>query len=158
MLFSSEMVRALIEGRKSQSRRLSFRGAVGDKIWVKETFKYRSVGPGIVYRADDPAGKADVVDHAFGPWKPSIFMPKKACRIWLQVDAVRQERLQEISEQDALAEGMEKDEVAGAAFNYAVLWDKLNGKRAPFGSNPLVTVITFHRLHSPPDPGRAPAP
>jgi len=89
-------------------------------------------------------------------WKPSIFMPRAACRLVLEVTAVRVERLQEISGLNAEAEGVRL--TAGAALwphvnrsdkmktAYRALWDSLNAKRG-FGwdVNPLVWVIEFKR-------------
>ena len=133
IIFSGEMVRAILDGRKTQTRRavkLNHSGRVqragknwhlddpdavmacpygqpGDRLWVRETFRSRRVDglPGdVMYRADHPEEKT--VPGSYGrSWKPSIHMPRWASRILLEVTAVRVERLQEISEGDAQAEG-----------------------------------------------------
>lgn len=114
------MVRAIIEGRKTQTRRIVKNpedygcqlpnsnvscaplGKAGDRLWVKETFLnnalagYRAV---YLYRADGDEKPAD------RKWKLSIFCTRAASRINLEIVSVRVERLQDISEQDAKAEG-----------------------------------------------------
>lgn len=135
---------------------------VGSRIWAKETFKTVPVGNHVVYRADNPLNHADEVDRAFGPWKPSIFMPRWASRITLEVTAVRVERLNDISEADALAEGITWPDVDGkpyrppidltgmsdlrlAAKCYAELWESING-RGSWAKNPMVWVYEFKRV------------
>ena len=131
ILFSAPMVRAILEGRKTQTRRVvkpqpycprssvvnqnglwKFTplylghepdfikcpyGMDGDRLWVKETM---SQPAGIIhYRADN-------IDHSsVWRWQPSIFMSRYFSRILLEITGVRVERLQEISEADAMAEG-----------------------------------------------------
>lgn len=119
-------------------------GVPGDRLWVRETF-----GPcdgWLCYRATE--GEKCVPDG--GKWRPSIHMPRWASRITLTVTDVRVERLQDISEADAIAEGcLDTDgsptqELSGTARGaYAVLWDDLNAERAPWATNPWVWVISF---------------
>lgn len=91
-------------------------------------------------------------------WRPSIYMPREAARLFLRVTDVQAERLQDISEEDALAEGVRPDPpikmVDGkygsewsARDNFIELWDSLNAKRG-FGwdANPWVWVYTFERF------------
>jgi hypothetical protein len=79
-------------------------------------------------------------------------MPKEAARIFLKVTDVRVERLQDITEEDAIAEGMSKTLVDGVVFisakgNFHVLWDSLNIKRGyGWEANPWVWVIEFERV------------
>jgi hypothetical protein len=92
------------------------------------------------------------------PWKPSIHMPKNASRIWLRVKDVRVERLQQISEQDAVAEGIEVDEMnhvvrnndvnwGGAVGEFANLWDSINADRGfSWESNPWVWAVEFETI------------
>lgn len=121
----------------------------GDRLWVRETFADNIPGcpNGITYRADhiDPKG-----DGPANPikWKPSIHMPKAAARIWLDVVSVRVERLQDITYDDCLHEGMWNygtDIDTLAAFQE--LWQSLNAKRG-YGEevNPWVWVVEFKRV------------
>jgi hypothetical protein len=136
ILFSGEMVRAILAGRKTQTRRVMkpgpppeegvFRygsgwrysgvdydddvvvescpyGVPGDRLWVRETWKENQPPSGWIYRATDESS-LDPRDER--PWQPSIFMPRRASRITLELTEVRVQRLQEISEEDARAEGV----------------------------------------------------
>jgi hypothetical protein len=128
-------------------------GSPGDRLWVREAFRdARSHAAGrVLYRADG--------DVACG-WKPSIHMPRSASRITLEVTGVRVERLQAISEADALAEGVSfvadgcarfgVDGLPGswcdcAVTAYAALWESINGAGS-WDANPWVWVIEFKRL------------
>jgi hypothetical protein len=214
ILFSGPMVRAILEGRKTQTRRVvdsryeitgpnppnastfdvsdgewnenariatvsSWVGAFGldgrgnftdkcpygkpgDRLWVRETFYswrckvYTSAGmtegpDQAVYAADGGL----LLNGA--KWKPSIHMPRWASRITLEITDVRVERLQEISEADAKAEGCdpwqfgpeqtmtsgERGAVSPYRGGYACLWDEINADRATWKSNPWVWAITF---------------
>lgn len=123
-------------------------GKPGDRLWVKETF---AVIPGQPYangKEDDIlVTKADCGPlHAalVSKWKPSIFMPRNLSRITLEITNVRVERLQDISEADAISEGV----VPGGRFPmcargvYADLWDSINGEGS-WDKNPWVWVIEF---------------
>jgi len=139
ILFSALMVRAILEGRKTQTRRiLKFKELKHynkyhrcDTLWVRETFgKYSGRW---VYRAID-----NVYDIK---WKPSIFMPRAASRISLKITDVKTEQLQEITEADARAEGFK------SIADFKNLWDKLNEKRGyGWEKNPFVYAITFERI------------
>ena len=199
ILFSGAMVRAILAGTKTQTRRIvkpqpasgaglrvsvpqpanggasvvfgavdargvwsdALRlqcpyGAAGDQLWVRETWAQHTVGGEVftVYRADC----GDDGDGA--PWRPSIFMPRALSRISLEIAGVRVERVQQISEADARAEGVMiasdtvtpvtlYDKYADPATHvdaYADLWDSINGARG-FGwdANPWVWVLEFRR-------------
>lgn len=145
---------------------------VGSHPWVKETWrKDVSHDPDDTrYRADIPTDLPDDlrrdIDGAY-PWRPSIFMPRQRSRITLEVLSVRVERLQDISEADARAEGIRSAEdyvlqSIGASVVmdlhvprvrlrsrrdlYAVAWDTINTKRAPWASNPWIWRIEFRRM------------
>lgn len=203
ILFSGPMVRAILEGRKTQTRRIidpGFRDGYGNpgeietispddfrywtvvegdggrliacpwhvrRLWVRETWTDLdnistgaafAAGPSVryFYRAD-----GHYLDRG-GRWKPSIHMPRAASRITLEVVNVRVERLQDISEGDAIAEGLNswpKRHPArygfdgGAPHGYATatgaftqLWNSINKDRAQWDSNPWVWVIEFRRI------------
>lgn len=192
ILFNTEMVQAILAGRKTQTRRvvkdcpdgfewvlkkpgdsLCYAGKLnggssqywesspyfcpygrpGDTLWVRETWADNIPGcpNGITYRADhqDPNG-----DGPANPikWRPSIFMPRWASRINLTITGVRVERLQDITEDDAKAEGIEQLGGGVGVLNhkygmmttlYAELWNSINGKKHLWASNPWVWVIEF---------------
>ena len=129
ILFNTEMVRALLDGRKSCTRRLvkpqpqgyfevseeplyiyeaGKQGKItppyqpGDILYVRETWKQAPNG----YYYYEDWQRSDIADIT--KWKPSIHMPKEAARIWLKVTDVRAERLQEITAESALLEGTDK--------------------------------------------------
>ena len=134
ILFSGPMVRAILEGRKTQTRRVVkpqpvtvgdkveavMRYRIGDRLWVRETwcagYKYEDDCPvldengemveAVFYRATEPELRWYEDGHEVNPpWKPSIHMPRTASRITLEITAVRVERLQDISRGDCMAEG-----------------------------------------------------
>ena len=215
ILFSAPIVRALLAGTKTQTRRVvklidlskheinsdwykdkiwSWRverggmwtdytekgllakcpyGQPGDRLWVKETTvnveAHGFVGP--VY-AESPEGEA-YRQWGLGPnpvevepedvkLRPSLFMTRKMARLLLEVTAVRVERLQEISEEDAKAEGIEevepgmwksyhKEGVVGWSsvndqiMSYRTLWESINGPGS-WDANPWVWVVDFRRV------------
>ncbi|MDO8997221.1 MAG: hypothetical protein Q7U77_11390 [Sediminibacterium sp.] len=179
ILFSTAMVQAIIEGRKSMTRRVvkpqpsetgvsAFNdgehpqmkcpyGQVGDILWVRESFisgyecdegsfntdEDGEYIPVLKYKADRESfdwydGNSDFPCEKI-PWKPSIHMPKSACRIFLKITNVRVERLQDISEEDAIAEGIA---------SFKSLWQSINGEKS-WDDNPWVWVIEFERIEKP---------
>ncbi|MFA4917004.1 MAG: hypothetical protein WC560_10085 [Syntrophales bacterium] len=183
ILFKSEMVKAILEGRKTQTRRIvklgNFDGTdplyetndgyivdvktmcpygqVGDHLWVRETWMHRWTPPeptkgtteDIIYKASNPElGKE-------WKWRPSIFMPRWASRITLEITDIRVQRLQEIPLRDIEAEGVwiYEDPYKGRGssifqcrMRYARLWDSINGTEYPWQSNPFIWAITFKRI------------
>ncbi len=127
-------------------------GQVGDRLWVRETH-YLCVDADQKLRGDTvyKASEANP-DICKGEWRPSIHMPRWASRILLEITEVRVERVQEISEEDAVAEGCRESWSAHssatvrytARHEFKELWDSLNAKRG-FGwdFNPWVWVILF---------------
>lgn len=218
ILFSNPMVRAILDGRKTQTRRVvkpqpflsdtgiwypsptpgdsrnrkglhyaseshmrkglpidfCHHGAPGDRLWVRETFRRASYGlpDGIEYKADnsltyfDDSTPSEVLWKArnlsrYGRWRPSINMPRWASRLTLEVTNVRVERLQEIAEEDAKAEGVEPwlyghGPIVPSDGNwshcmyrdgFAQFWESINAK-CGYGwkVNPWVWVIEFEAL------------
>jgi hypothetical protein len=200
ILFSAEMVRAILAGRKSVTRRimkpqpfvnrhritwwpknaklcdgqmrpmamwrtgmpiektgaadigkLCPYGTRKERLWVRETWQslwaMNQCHPGddqFVYRATDPDW--DSMDG--WKWRPSIFMPREASRITLEVTNASVERLHDISEEDAIAEGCQCAGVPGSLTSreaYAKLWEAINGKGS-WETNPWVWVIEFKRI------------
>lgn len=183
ILFSGPMVRAILEGRKTQTRRgvkpqgailtddmaraFGVRppptqnnpvipcpyGAPGDRLWVKETHARCTGCHGVDWRADDDGQRTcRQCDSPLGNWKPSIFMRREYSRITLEIEAVRVERLQDISDYDSYREGAES--MAGTitgpycmSFNegFRDLWQSINGPGS-WDLNPWVWVISFKRI------------
>ena len=175
ILFNAPMVRALLAGTKTQTRRIvkardlewvdvhqGLRepdnaercpyGQPGDRLWVRETFGHfernENFAPGceVFYRADGES-------LALEPWRPSIHMPRWASRITLEVTGVRVERLQGISEADAIAEGVRNSlHLPGGRFareNFEHLWWTVNGDGS-WESNPWVWVVEFKAIEAKP--------
>lgn len=115
---------------------------VGQQIWVRETFRPILTGinaGGFDYRADDKGASG----LGFMPWKPSIFMPRRASRITLEVESVRAERIQDICETDAIAEGVcLLSDPTSARDEYEILWKEINGHDS-WDANPWVWAISF---------------
>jgi hypothetical protein len=141
-------------------------GKPGDRLWVRETFldglahrsdAERGSREDVYYRADGDAHE-QFEDYTDAKWRPSIFMPRWASRITLEITNVRVERLQDISPADVMSEGFVKfgngtNYVPGLEWAerdpqkaYARLWDIINGKKYPWESNPWVWVIEFRKL------------
>ena len=183
ILFSGEMVRAILDGRKTQTRRIvkpalvvlereflegfywdwkfesvtfdtkeellnSFTkycpyGKKKDRLWVRET--WRQPEDHEDYERGDILYAASERD-ASSKWKPSIHMPRWASRIFLEIVSVRVERLQDITETDAISEGCANayhpDFHTG---QFRELWESINGPGS-WEKNPWVWVINFRRL------------
>ena len=205
MLFSNEMVQALLAGRKTMTRRVIKQaigwdavwkptkikeehldgipryemrvgtqyslpwfkcpyGQVGDILWVRESVSYFRQADGRIqrektkYKADEKWNGNKLIK-----WKPSIHMPKEACRLKLKITNIRVERLTDITEKDAIAEGVEqkfshlfnewrfkdyanvKDDWRSAVSSFQSLWASINGIDA-WDEDPWVWVIEFERV------------
>lgn len=128
-------------------------GVAGDRLWGRETFYQNGAGD-FIYRANYDAGS---FNYDLTGWRPSIFMPRVASRLLLEIVSIGVERVQEISEADAIAEGIPFEGVAIARGNerpnpipvFARLWDTINAKRGyPWESNCWVWVVEFKRLEA----------
>jgi len=179
--FMAPMVRAVREDRKTQTRRLTKErdgitvhpngqvlarggwlpelccpyGVPGDRLWVRETWAPHGIGEGgIAYRADGPEWD----DECAIKWKSPRFMPRWASRITLEIESVRVERLVEITEEDAMDEGVvfrdscwsATDDPKALRWTTAVgafreLWESINGPGS-WDINPHVWVIKFRRI------------
>jgi len=204
ILFSTPMVQAILDKRKTQTRRIikpqpivsdgeySFQlkkgveltGSVveinsshlglisfgkyqiGDIIWVRETWQYSDdLEHPYLYKQKE---LEEWLPEFFKrmTWRPSIFMPKEVCRIFLECTNVRVERLNDISEKDAIAEGVEKHSDFGstgyilytepeaahtdidAVWSFESLWETINGKKS-WDDNPFVFVYDFKLTECP---------
>ncbi len=201
ILFNTPMVKAILEGRKTQTRRVMRRQPdkverfkhgvetadtdaryailrcynrpkmfkkcnsgwfadasyktpftefnVGDHLWVRETWRKYDCDecPCYEYCNCPPHGTylyyADCLDDE-AKWKPSIHMPRSASRILLDITNIRVERVQDISEADATAEGMIADDDYCAEEYFSILWNELNGwAEKGWNANPWVWCIEF---------------
>ncbi|MCU3600555.1 MULTISPECIES: hypothetical protein [Enterobacteriaceae] len=179
MIFNGEMVRAILDGRKTQTRRpLKWKqtrfteigeredgsrwpwsedaehacdfwhpcpfGAVGDRIWVRETWARYNIDQDshdMAYRATPPADWPEE-----GRWRPSIHMPRWASRLMLEITGVRVERLQAITLGDICKEiGCGLYDFRPATYGFQVweeLWKSIYGEEN-WQANPWVWVIEF---------------
>ena len=204
ILFSALMVQAILEGRKTQTRRICKQqpgerdgwkrvpkllqtskglavkfssefqhgvasggeiedhnaavwvkcphGQPGDRLWVRETHGFCDECGTLNFRATNGPAHCSGCDQSLSKWKPSIFMFRENSRITLEVTEVRVQRLREISEMDAQAEGANPIDRPVAVdmphrLGFCMLWDTINEKRG-FGwdTNPWVWAITFKRI------------
>lgn len=155
IIFSDAMVYALGTGKKTQTRRIITSQWFNVKmmhelnrptyLWVREAWAKTSICP-IVKTIDHPATVYRVLDATCdygGPWKPSIHMKRTDSRISLKITDVRKHRLQDISAEDAIAEGVTHDGEPVAAF--AALWDRLHGHKEgeSWSDNPEIYAFSF---------------
>lgn len=183
ILFSTEMIREIIAGRKTQTRRIIKKpkldghkamtpwrcpygpvGTEGGRLWVREA---HAIVPATAYAGSTDDG-VNQLPHRVSPdgtswavyrqgwtrctpqrWRPSIHMPRWACRLILNVKSIRAERLQDITPNQIINEGFPRTDPRQSDVTlrsrFANAWDKLNGKR-PGGSwadNPWVWVVNF---------------
>ena len=180
IIFSKPMVRAILAGEKTQTRRVIYEpcngvttiiedrmpfavsnendqfyprispyGKPGDQLWVREAFSAWFGGTHWYEYADKRRRRlgADVTNIFYRAthhlpdddqkWVPSIFMPRWASRITLELTNVRVERLHDISSSDVQAEGFDSLEAMQK------LWQTINGKKHPWESNPWLWVLEF---------------
>lgn len=194
ILCRTTMVQAIVEGNKTMTRRklklkldpievagldiekilaLCPYGKVGDLLWVRETFFVEQYFNGLTLECFTKY-KADFEGPVAWNWKPSIFMPKASARLWLEITDIKIERLHDISEEDAKAEGckhaydiyqkgvvFEMTSGEGGIIHNArsfrrgflLLWKSINGE-ASWNANPWVWVISFKVLSTTGKPER----
>lgn len=161
ILFQPEMVTAILEGRKTQTTRIKFKCEVGDHLWVKETYWAMKKGKEIVrhmylnnkisdLRKDERFQHDAKLNNCKWQLLPSIYMPKECSRILLEVTEVKRCRLQEITEEEAIQEGIEINPRLSTVESFASLWDSIVNKKPKQGwykslwrDNPEVTMIKF---------------
>lgn len=159
ILFSPPMVRAILEGRKTQTRRVVKPGRennacplgdIGDHLWVREKHCRTDKIGCVQYFATDRLG----VPMIEPGWRPSIHMPRWAARITLEITGLRIERLTSITNEDAIAEGVSKDQAAmcdgydafdGSKAAFAAIWESIYGLGS-YIANPLVWVVSFQKI------------
>ena len=201
ILFSGGMVKAILDGRKTQTRRVmkpqpildlnrsgqgnpfwlwlegkkraAFNypngdqsliqfycpyGKPGDRLWVRETWGASGYGCSLPINQEAMSYRLKYGDETYGQCRRSpIHMPRWASRINLEITNVRVERLNEISEEDADAEGIsltpstfcygdETPEMQSHRAAFQILWEKINGKKHPWSSNPWVWVVEFKKI------------
>jgi hypothetical protein len=133
-------------GRAGNALALCPYGKRGDRLWVRETFSRHLDGGGVWYWAD-----GNCADRDSERPRPSIHMPRALSRITLEVTCVRVERLWEITDADAQAEGVQKplqvvdDDPCTRRDAFADLWEEINGPDS-WDANPWVWVVEFARL------------
>ena len=178
ILFNTGMVKAILDGRKTQTRRLckgqpqdgttspekiGYKPPVqpGDVIWVRETWdRYLDSGTGkavYIYRTHDRNRRIleDVGGYQI-KWRPSIHMPREACRLFLKVKDMRCERLHDMKMSDIQAEGVVPPTVNGGQWQQwqqdymKPVWDstikKADLPHYGWNANPWVWVIEFERM------------
>lgn len=130
---------------------------VGDVLWVRETLReaqgdtdkgwiYAADGKPVMVAEEDATAMITWAHHKQQDYCPSIFMPRWASRITLEVMEVRCDRLHDITEADALAEGMDWNEIdLTARDRFSALWEQINGNGS-WDENPWVFVCSFRRL------------
>ena len=132
ILFSSPMVRAILDGRKTMTRRVYKprfdKWKVGDRLWVRET--YSLVHGRAVY-----AATCDIKCYR---WRPSILMPRKYSRILLEITDIKRELLRDILEDDAKREGFDNRQ------DFLNYFEKINPEMK--GKNPEILAIGFKVL------------
>ncbi len=144
-------------------------GKVGDRLWVRESFQiedytFRRNCVGGKYLADNKEfwtevylREYDLIKNRKFPLRATSgrFMYKSLARIWLEITGVRVERAQDISESDAVAEGIDKDLLPCSPYElFANLWDSINAKRGyGWDTNCWVWIIEFRQLQEQPKGG-----
>lgn len=128
-------------------------GIVGDRLWVREAWAPCHECPYEIYKGQNVKNCPSCDASTSGlRWKPSLYMPRWACRTVLEITDVRVERLKDISPADALAEGVFCPDVGYAQHGdrapvllYGFLWESIHGTGS-WAMNPWVWVIEFRKV------------
>lgn len=163
ILFKEDLFHAVVAGIKTETRRIAIREKprynVGEKVFLKEPYLFNSED--VFYKFDNLNGTNDVV------WNNKMFMPAKYARYYIEITEVRSELLHDISEESAIAEGVERDGLGWksydkiptgphkgeehpfnaipyrhAVYSFKSLWERINGV-ALWEANPKVLVYKF---------------
>lgn len=168
ILFNGDMVRAILAGQKTQTRRIPSKtqqhalfcpyGHPGDRLWVRERWATDMSFDDLPPRMLPPRGMpiyyhatAQCMDYK---WRPSIHMPRWASRITLEITDVHVERVQDIHEEDAIAEGIDPRKLSylsgeRAVTKFYVLWNSIYAADGlGWDVNPWVWVVTFKRMEN----------
>lgn len=157
ILFSDPMIKAIVDGRKTQTRRIRLfpNVKIGDLLWVRESWRterqYDDIAPRDIYKPDSHIPHPPIFyeagnqkphdDFIVGKKRASIFLPRWASRLTLKVKDIRVQRLRDISEEDAKAEGVKTIEA------FQMLWNDLNVARGyGWDKNPWVTAYSFNPI------------
>lgn len=140
-------------------------GTVGDRLWVQEAYRFGAnwdtYKPSAVPVGVDLTFERDAKNGFWGKQRPSIFMPKWACRLWLDITDIRVQRLHDISVDDAIAEGIERvsgctapywawkdytghGQLLSPIFSFQSLWESIHG--AAWDRNDWVWCLTFKKV------------
>ena len=167
ILFNSDMVRTILDGRKTVTRLVVKPQPIYDGVlwrlggagWSDTIHRFTPIPCHSLYNrmpyhpGDILAYRADRYDESCTPWRPSIHMPKEAARIFLRVTGGRVERLQEITEDEAIREGCIAHGGNLAIDDFRAIWDSTIKKADlplyGWDANPWVWVIEFERIERP---------
>ena len=129
--------------------RCNYGGSVGDRLWVRETWSCigaEGVRPSAIAPGYTVCYRADPVDSNWRveKWRPSIHMPRWACRLELEITGVKVHRVQSISRGDMIAEGCAAAAIGNGDGIFADLWDSIYGEtNHKYGNNPWVWAVAF---------------
>lgn len=162
ILFADAMVRAILNGEKTRSRRpasaMLAKSQPGDRLWVREGLIQTENSIQLRYRADSGIVSPERIPASFTDSRrsiPSIHMPRWASRLLLTVENIERERIQDADHQESMMEGVAEWAKTQPAVTelvrrgdskslFAVLWDSLYGQTADgWAGNPLVVVVKF---------------
>ena len=159
IMFQTWGVQAILAGIKTVTRRIKFKCSVGNLLWVWETYCpiVRSINDGKKYTDNGYIYKASYNGIAYnGFWKSSLFMPKKAARIWLECTSFQEEKLHDITINEIKKEGVINwikfnninpcISSASCYIDYWIkIWDSINKNKKDYAwkDNPTVNRIEF---------------
>jgi hypothetical protein len=137
IMFTGDMVLAILRGKKTVTRRNNTNLKVGDEVYVKESFLFFRDLDVVMYKANIENDRQDLILD--GGWKSPLYMPAKYSRIRIKIIDIRQENLQDITQEEASREGFK------SVGEFADKWNEINAKKGgkEWYYNPLVYRIEF---------------